>query len=481
MDGPSVSEDHSAQSMVSGFEPRKRSLRNQKRSESPSGVSTDPRENGMGAQEVQSEQNSMSLATSRPGRSGKKVKRSEAKIIDDALKPLTDDERKAWKGWCELESDPALFNFILREYGVKDVKIQEVLGLEDEMLQYLPKPVYGLVFLFKYIDDDLEDEEKLPKCPNHVWFANQTTDNACATIALLNIVMNVPDLDLGDSVSSFKNDTQFLKPAYRGQKLSQNEYIRNIHNSFARRMDILNADLALSNEVSAWEKKRKMKKKSGKSKSGSDDGSGFHFIAFVPVKGVVWRLDGLQRQPVSLGQFDNDWISVARANIYQHIGKYGDDLQFNLLSLCGSPLRTIPLELAQNIHAIKLVEALLPQQTPDWNSFSQADVAELIRGPSKEFGVTDKLLQDVVLPVSTCNILEQGSTDATALLKLHQQWVAEQKALRIAYREELSSINDENEQAGRRKEDHTPMVYRTLRSLADKGLLKEIMEEVQST
>lgn len=32
----------------------------------------------------------------------------------------------------------ALFNFLLREYGVKDVKIQEVLGLEDEMLQYLP-------------------------------------------------------------------------------------------------------------------------------------------------------------------------------------------------------------------------------------------------------------------------------------------------------------------------------------------------------
>lgn len=113
--------------------------------------------------------------------------------------------------------------------------------------------------------------------------------------------MNVPELDLGDIVSNFKSDTQFLKPAYRGQKLSQNEYIRNIHNTFARRMDILNADLALSNEVSAWENKKKTKKKSGKTRSRSDDESGFHFIAFVPVKGVVWRLDGLQRQPVSLG------------------------------------------------------------------------------------------------------------------------------------------------------------------------------------
>ncbi|KAF5876532.1 putative ubiquitin carboxyl-terminal hydrolase protein [Botrytis fragariae] len=422
----------------------------------------------------------MGLATSRLGRFGQNIKRSESEILDDALKPLTDDERKSWKGWCELESDPALFNYILREYGVKDVKIQEVLGLEDEMLQYLRKPVYGLVFLFKYIEDDSEDEETPLKCPNHIWFANQTTHNACATIALLNIVMNVPNLDLGDGIRSFKEDTQSLKPAYRGQKLSQNEFIRNIHNSFARRMDILNADLGLSNEVSAWKKKRKTKKKSGRSKSRSDVESGFHFIAFVPVEGVVWRLDGLQRQPVTLGPCNDDWISVARASIYEQIIKYGDDLQFNLLSLCRSPLRIIPLELAQNIHAIKRVEDLLAQRMSDWNDFNQVDDSELMRGPSEEFGVTDKLLHDTALPESTCNILERESTNASALLGLQQQWASDQKALRIAYREELALIDDENEQAARRKKDHTPIVYRTLKSLADKGILKEIIDEVQA-
>ncbi|ESZ90661.1 hypothetical protein SBOR_8961 [Sclerotinia borealis F-4128] len=481
MDDPPKSEDFSVKSVIAAdidIEPRRRSLRNQKSSKSPSGVSMEPRENGMGSQEV--EQSSTGLATSLPRHSGKKVKKSESDLLDEAMKPLTEEERKAWKGWCELESDPALFNFILREYGVKDVKIQEVLGLEDEMLRYLPKPVYGLVFLFKFVEDNSEDKEP-PRCPNHVWFANQTTHNACATIALLNIVMNVPDLDLGASISSFKDDTHFLKPAYRGQKLSQNEYIRNLHNSFARRMDILNADLALSNEVSAWKKKRKTEKKSGKSKSRSDEESGFHFIAFVPVEDVVWRLDGLQRQPVSLGEFKEDWISVARANIYQQIGKYGDGLQFNLLSLCRSPLHTIPLELAQNVHAIKLVETMLSQDNPDSNNFSQTDVSELMRGPSEAFGVTDKLLHDIALHASTGKLLEQESTDTSALLQLYQQWVAEQRALRIAYMEELSSVNDENEQAARRKKDHTPIVYRTLRSLAEKGVLKEIMEEVQST
>jgi ubiquitin carboxyl-terminal hydrolase L5 len=89
----------------------------------------------------------------------------------------------------------ALFNFILREYGVKDVKVKEVLGLEDgdlSLLPYFPSnplsefqadlnfryPVYGLIFLFKYWDEEDEEAEELPKCPNHVWFANQVSFNA---------------------------------------------------------------------------------------------------------------------------------------------------------------------------------------------------------------------------------------------------------------------------------------------------------------
>lgn len=106
MDESSASEDHSIKTMSSDIEPRRRSLRNQKRSESSSGDSQAPHENGTREQEVQSEQNLEGLAKRRPIRFVKKIQRTESEIIDDALKPLTDDERKAWKGWCELESDP---------------------------------------------------------------------------------------------------------------------------------------------------------------------------------------------------------------------------------------------------------------------------------------------------------------------------------------------------------------------------------------
>ena len=76
---------------------------------------------------------------------------------------------------------------------------------------------------------------------------------------------------------------------------------------------MLNADLALSNEVDEWNKAQRAKKRKGaseksqgkatrKKKKKDDEEPGFHFIAFVPINGSVWRLDGMQHQPVSLGE-----------------------------------------------------------------------------------------------------------------------------------------------------------------------------------
>lgn len=59
-------------------------------------------------------------------------------------------------------------------------------------------------------------------------------------------------------------------------------------------MDMLNTDLALYNEATS-------KKKSKKRKHDDDeDETGFHFIAFLPIQGSIWKLDGLERQPMCL-------------------------------------------------------------------------------------------------------------------------------------------------------------------------------------
>ena len=43
------------------------------------------------------------------------------------------------------------------------------------------------------------------------------------------------------------------------------------------------------------------KSKRGTHGKGWEPEEAFHFIAYVPVNGVLWELDGLRRQPVRIG------------------------------------------------------------------------------------------------------------------------------------------------------------------------------------
>ncbi|KAK5700403.1 hypothetical protein LTS12_028417 [Elasticomyces elasticus] len=53
-------------------------------------------------------------------------------------------EPKDWNGFCEIESEPALFNVMLRDFGVKGVRVQEVVSLDEEMMAFLQYGVPGL-------------------------------------------------------------------------------------------------------------------------------------------------------------------------------------------------------------------------------------------------------------------------------------------------------------------------------------------------
>jgi ubiquitin carboxyl-terminal hydrolase L5 len=110
------------------------------------------------------------------------------------------------------------------------------------------KPVYGLIFLFHWREDNPENQEA--SCPDGLWFANQvsafvsilgmvflfcqTTSNACASVALLNIVNNVEGIHLGEHLSNFKDFTMPFTPALRGDAVANFEFIKRVHNSFAR-------------------------------------------------------------------------------------------------------------------------------------------------------------------------------------------------------------------------------------------------------
>jgi ubiquitin carboxyl-terminal hydrolase L5 len=139
---------------------------------------------------------------------------------------------------------------MLREFGVKGVKVQEVVSLDDELMAFLNKPVYGLIFLFRWREDDPDKQEA--SCPEGLWFANQvclliyvscsfpltylakTASNACASVALLNIVNNIEGIDLGENLRHFREFTMPFTPALRGDAINNFEFVKRIHNSFAR-------------------------------------------------------------------------------------------------------------------------------------------------------------------------------------------------------------------------------------------------------
>ncbi|KAK5976822.1 Ubiquitin carboxyl-terminal hydrolase, partial [Trichostrongylus colubriformis] len=192
-------------------------------------------------------------------------------------------------------------------------------------------PIYGLIFLFKWRPGEEPIGE--PVDTNNVFFAQQVITNACATQAIINLLMNVsdPNVKLGPVLEEYRDFAKQIDPASRGLVLSNCEKIRQVHNSFAR-PTFYELDLSMPS---------------------SEDN--YHFITFVPVGNKfnlsscvtytkllsfsIYELDGLREFPleVSVIPEGKSWMEVVSPIITERMRRFNDgDIMFNLMAVVGN-------------------------------------------------------------------------------------------------------------------------------------------------
>mmetsp|Transcript_19352 Transcript_19352/g.28851 ORF Transcript_19352/g.28851 Transcript_19352/m.28851 type:complete len:336 (-) Transcript_19352:24-1031(-) len=318
------------------------------------------------------------------------------------------------ESWCTIESDPGVFTELIEKIGVKDVQVEELYSLDPELMRDF-QSVYGLIFLFKW-SSEKDDRPTEIHYPN-VFFAQQVVQNACATQAILSILLNRTDaIDVGPELKEFFEFTNDFTPDVKGLAISNQMAIREAHNSFKR------PDSSLIIEHSPL------------LKDASDEV--YHFISYVPIDGKIYELDGLKAGPILLESecTDKDWLDKVRPHIQKRMNRYASgEVHFNLMAI----LRNRKSTLLEKIAALEKQLSSVSDMDDDDNTSQGSS--------STTTTTSNEHLKDQIA-------------------QLRQEVTHEEEKFK---RWKMENI--------RRRHDYIPLVINLLRMLADKQQLQPII------
>lgn len=185
------------------------------------------------------------------------------------------------------------FRELLKTLGVPLI-VDDLYSLDPESLSLL-QPLHALIFLFKWLPSSNEPSSSAGEPDPHFpgFFAHQVVNNACATLAVLNALGNIPSLPTGSQLADLNNFTTGMDPQTRGMVITSADWLREAHNSLSPPSAISLDGLGLPKT--------------------SEDA--YHFVVYIPVMGSLYELDGLKQHAVRHGPYEGHgegWIEKAR-------------------------------------------------------------------------------------------------------------------------------------------------------------------------
>lgn len=329
--------------------------------------------------------------------------------------------------WCTIESDPGVFTELIRKIGAKGAEVAEIYSL-DMLSQY--DPIHGLIFLFKWEPKPAKQVDPLPH-PD-IFFAQQVIQNACATQAILSIILN-SNLELNDELSKFKEFSMSLQPADRGLVLSNSDLIRNTHNSFAQQ------------EPFEFIQSKKDKK-----------GEAYHFVSFVWFKGRLYELDGLQKGPVSHGDCEEgEWVEKVKPVIMERMEEFaGTEIRFNLLAIVNNKREALKKKYKYTSMKVVAIKTKL------------MSMGEEIEGDEMEFEFDETYFSSL-------------SDEVEVLQSQLLQENEELKQLKFDLDNENFKYKKWTEENERRKHNYIPFILNLLEKLADNQKLIPYLESAK--
>jgi ubiquitin carboxyl-terminal hydrolase L5 len=556
---------------------------------------------------------------------------------------------QTWPGWVEMESEPAYFNVMLRDLGVVGVKVEEPPVLDRDMLAQLSQPIHAFIFLYRY-RELLDPYPAEQSSSDHIWFANQLPDNACATFAILNIVNNIPGLILGNELSKFKEFTQDMTPVFRGDAVDNFQFVKTIHNSFARDKDLLEADMRFKEKFEKAKKRAaaakgratKMAKKAaqeakleeqseaaatsgrtakstgrknarasrqspsnesdddfrpsakgknankGKQANGAkqadpenaegdhaaaesdtvlespmptnseegapavggprrsgrepkwkrknlnepgnsdddfqvledaesdsktkdrangvrrstrepkprkdvnssaateEDEAAFHFVAYMPIAGRVWMLDGMDNFPHDLGPIDEyaegGWMDIAVPHLEARMAVAGadGDHSFSLMAIVHDKLATQRNDLVANVKALQTINKKLDGVMEGWEEMEGGETTkDTIVAASEAHRITAEDLASFELDGSLRYKIDDAN-DLLELLSLRKELLQAQRPLRGAVRDGFETVVQDDKKARDRRHNYPHFIRSWLGILGEQGVLDEMVQEADA-